>query len=85
MKTFYPPVLPASLSLWTRSPRRRLTENMRSLITGVTVPALCLCLCPTATIKAGSRSVSAPGVTFEGGTGGKKGEGGETGGKVQRV
>ena len=52
--------------LWDRSPVRRLTENMRSLITGVTVPALCLRLCPTATIKAGSRLVSAPGMTFEG-------------------
>lgn len=45
---------------------------MRSLITGVTVPALCLRLCPVATIKAGSRSVSAPGVMFEGGSEGKE-------------
>lgn len=71
-----PPLLPPSLSLprslCDRSPLRRLTENMRSLITGVTVPALCLRLCPAATIKAGSRSVSAPGVTFEGGSEGKE-------------
>lgn len=72
------PSLPPSFSLWNRSPLRRLTENMRSLITGVTVPALCLRLCPTATIKAGSRSVSAPGVMFEGGNEKKEGRGDES-------
>lgn len=42
---------PSLLALLNRSPQRCLTENMRSLITGVTAPAPCLRLCPAATIK----------------------------------